>query len=59
MIHVLSQLDARITQLIHAISLTYVIWNIQTNKVRRLGTRLRCVVESSKILVKGVPLLVK
>jgi hypothetical protein len=35
---------------------SYIIWNTQTNEVRRFGVRLRCVVESFVKLVKAIPL---
>lgn len=36
---------------------SYIIWNTQTNEVRRFGVRLRCVVESFGKLVRAIPLL--
>lgn len=35
---------------------SYIIWNTQTNEIRRFGARLKCVVESFGILIKAIPL---
>jgi hypothetical protein len=38
---------------------SYIVWNIQTNKVKMSRAKLRCVVGSFRILEKAIPLLAK
>ncbi len=38
---------------------SYLIWNIQTNEIKRLGVGLRGVVTSFAILMKAIPLIIE
>jgi hypothetical protein len=56
MIPIFSQSNAWTIQLVPAISF-YIIWNIQTNKIKKSRVKLMCVVGSFRILEKAIPLL--
>jgi hypothetical protein len=44
---------------INIVKFSYLIWNIQTNEVRRLGVGLRGVVTSFAILMKAIPFTIE
>jgi len=44
---------------INIVKFSYLIWNIQTNEVRRLGVGLRGVVTSFAISMKAIPLTIE